>query len=463
MEVRLLGPITLEQAMEYAVWVEERNRVSNAKRMGSVFTKTSSFLLETRGGFYKPILPKWTCCSVYSGCSWSIGASDSALTVQSLKINPASQLVSKNLGESNIGHRCKRLELSVLIMEDEEDTESEGGGSDVPTSPVEETPTEVSLNSVIGISNPKIMKLRGLIGDAEVVIMIDPGATHNFISLATVQQLGLVVTPSGPFGVSLGNGEAIKGSGVCIGVRVQLDGGMEVCEDFLPLELGSSDIILGVQWLEKLGTVLTNWKTQEMIIDINGETVKIVGNPSLVRAQISLKAMIKSLRKEKKGYVVECNRLEKLQEQVKLAGNAEAEVPNFLVDTVQRHYRVFQDPKGLLPTQDHVHSIVLKAGGNPDGSWRFCVDYRAFNKDTIPDKYPIPIIEELLDELHGAKYFSKPDLKSGYHQILINPTNTHKTAFRTNDGHYEFLVMPFGLTNASATFQSLMNDIVTNE
>lgn len=105
----------------------------------------------------------------------------------------------------------------------------------------------------------------------------------------------------------------------------------------------------------------------------------------------------------------------------------------------------------MQPSSNPYASLVVLVR-KKDRSWRLCVDYRGLNKVTIKDKFPIPIIEELLDELGGSQFYSKIELMPGYHQIKMVTEDVAKIAFRTHSGYYEYLVMPFGITNAPSYF-----------
>ena len=93
------------------------------------------------------------------------------------------------------------------------------------------------------------------------------------------------------------------------------------------------------------------------------------------------------------------------------------------------------------------------------GTFRLCIDYRQLNKFSVKNKYPFPRIDDLFDQMRGAKVFSNIDLIFGYHQVRIKDEDIHKKTFRTRYGHYEFVVVPFGITNAPATFMCLMNSV----
>ena len=115
--------------------------------------------------------------------------------------------------------------------------------------------------------------------------------------------------------------------------------------------------------------------------------------------------------------------------------------------------------KGFIHPSISPYGTSVLFMNKKDGTLRMCIDYRALNKLTIRNRYPLPLFKDLMNSLQGARYFTKIDLRSGYHQIRVAEADIPKTAFRSRYGHFEFRVLPFGLTNAPATFMNLMNDV----
>lgn len=130
-----------------------------------------------------------------------------------------------------------------------------------------------------------------------------------------------------------------------------------------------------------------------------------------------------------------------------------------MLDELRTQINALLEAGLIRPSMSPYGAPVLFAR-KKDGTWRLCIDYRALNKITIKDKFPLPRAEDLFDEVQGAKYFTKIDLRWGYHQIKIRPSDVHKTAFRTPFGSFEWLCMPFGLTNAPSTFQRFVQNVL---
>ena len=395
------------------------------------------------------------------------------------------------------GHRCKsRLHLFIA----DEDILSPDPFPEPDPDPT--LISQISLNAMEGSPTPQTFRLYGSIGHHRVIILVDGGSSHNFIQTRLARFLHLPTASTTPLRVMVGNGHTLD----CDTVSPQITLTIQTHPftlDLLHLPICGADIVLGVQWLKLLGPVTTDFATLTM-------SFTYLGRPLTLFADVPPKPSLASAHQLKR--LANTHSISALFHITPLPAHSPPlpsdqhpqPLPEPITAVLTRYSSIFSEPTQLPPPrtiQHHIHLLptaspvnvrpyryphyqkaeiesqitaMLNSGliqpsqspfSSPillvkkkDGSWRCCIDYRALNSITVKDKFPMPTVDELLDDLGKASWFTKLDLRQGFHQIRMATSDIPKTAFRTHQGHYEFRVMPFGLCNAPSTFQSAMND-----
>ncbi|GJW18534.1 putative reverse transcriptase domain-containing protein [Tanacetum coccineum] len=220
----------------------------------------------------------------------------------------------------------------------------------------------------------------------------------------------------------------------------------------MSVELGSFDVIIGMDWLAKYHDLIV-CDEKVVCIPYGDEVLIIRGDDFDGGSKLNIISCTRTQKYIQKGCQVY------LAQVTSKKGEDKSEEKRFEDVSIVRGFpEVFpKDLPGLPPARQVEFQIDLVPGAAPkDGSFRMCIDYHELNKLTVKNRYPLPRIDDLFDQLQGSRVYSKIDLRSGYHQLRVREENIPKTAFRTRYGHYEFQVMPFGLTNAPAVFMDLM-------
>eukprot|EP00267_Zea_mays_P045001 XP_020397235.1 uncharacterized protein LOC109941145 [Zea mays] len=314
-------------------------------------------------------------------------------------------------------------------------------------------------------------RVRVQVGAVTLTALLDTGSTHNFIAEAAASRTGLAVQTSPRLTATVANGERIACPGVFRQAPITI-AGEDFCVDLYVMPLAGYDVVLGTQWMVTLGKMVWDFTTRTVAFTRHGrpvcwEDVAARRTPRL-DSITAPEALLEELLTTFDGLFAEPSGLPPPRARdhniVLKSGTLPVAVrpyryPAAHKDELERQCAAMI-AQGIVHRSNSTFSSPVLLVKKPDGSWRFCVDYRALNALTIKDAFPIPVVDELLHELHGACFFTKLDLRSGYHQVRMRPTDVHKTVFRTHDDLYEFLVMAFGLCNAPATFQAMMNDVL---
>ncbi|GJR20173.1 putative reverse transcriptase domain-containing protein [Tanacetum coccineum] len=333
-------------------------------------------------------------------------------------------------------------------------------------------PAKVYVVGNAGANPDNVVAGTFLLNNRYAYILFDTGADRSFVSTAFSSQID--ITPSTLdhyYDVELADGRIIGLNTILKGCTLNfLNHQFNI--NLMPVELGSFDAIVGMDWLAKHQAVIAcaekivriPWKNKTLIIHGDGSTQGNVTRLNIISCTKTQKYM-------EKGFPIFLAH--------DLPGLPPTRQVEFQIDLVPGAAPVARAPYRLAPSEMKELSEQLKElsdkgfirpssspWGAPvlfvkkkDGSFRMCIDYRELNKLTVKNRYPLPRIDDLFDQLQGSSVYSKIDLRSGYHQLRVREEDIPKTAFRTRYGHYEFQVMPFGLTNAPAVFMDLMNRV----
>lgn len=347
-----------------------------------------------------------------------------------------------------------------------------------------------------------LFKFGGGVNGAPAVFMLDSGASTSFVSSAFVRKHQLQVDSRDQRNVRLANGGMLKTGGVVKAGQVTFHGYDDVM-DLAVLDLGGFDVVLGQTWLVRLNPRI-DWAARDLRFEHKGETIELQASSDITANGIisALEFTSAVMDGAEEVYMVDVRAVKGTETDavvgeevvdtsalrkkfgVVFAGLPTSTLPphrdiDHDIPTIPgagvprgRIYAVGQNQQAELDKQiqDLLSRGFIQPSRSPygapvlfvkkkGGDLRMCVDYRGLNKISLPNNYPLPRIDTMLDCLRGKKVFSKLDLQMGYHQIRVNPVDVPKTAFRTPSGLYEYLVMPFGLGSAPATFQRNMNDL----
>jgi hypothetical protein len=367
------------------------------------------------------------------------------------------------------GHKCLRLFYLEVADPDDEVPNL----MDEPSASIEDEPL-ISQNAITSIRSQDTMQVRITVGTQEFTALLDSGSATNFISTVVGRGARLHFQRGNGAYVRIANRDRVDCRGVAHDVVIRIRQEEFLISCFV-IPLDCYGMVLGVSSLHTLGPILWDFDDLCMAFWHQGSRVlwKGLGSP---HSDIPLTGHLHTMRHD--GPTLLAILLKSFDDVfsapsgLPLARPCDHWIhlkPNTApVEVRPYHYPHLQKDElkaqcthmltqGIIRPSISPFSVPVLIVKKLDESWRFCVDYRDLNECTVKDKFPIPVVKELLDELHGARFFTKLDLRSGYHQVRVHLDDIEKMAFHTHHSHFKFLVMQFGLSNALATFQALMN------